>query len=293
MPSHFVVLSIPILVVVFLVAVAQLRQPRHLLWHKPESPKVIKTQLRFDEVLTALETEASLLGYRVVARSSPPGTLVLADWPSLTSFGFFYPIYVSAGGGVTMVEIGIKSRLMQDNPGNVVRAQKHEECFELVRRTIGGARAAARSAMLVEVHRAGAGAMLNRRILKSTAMWLLVGSVAQWSRFVGVTGALPDAVDWIAVVLNVAAGTALLALGVGLRTRIVSGTCILLFLVGLVDLVGFLTAASEPGHPVRLCIALAYTAAAGAAWKFALWKFALRGWRRGCPSRAASDGTRL
>ena len=66
-------------------------------------------------------------GYKIEFLDEANGNLVLSDSPSLTSFGFFYPIYLTSNGETdTVVEVGIKSKVWQIGP---IRARHHERCF--------------------------------------------------------------------------------------------------------------------------------------------------------------------
>jgi len=85
-------------------------------------------------VLKAIITVAQQSGYKIEFLDENEGQIVLSDSISLTSFGFFYPIFVtSQGGDQTLVEVGIKSRAWQVGP---IVARHHDRCFSGIKAAI-------------------------------------------------------------------------------------------------------------------------------------------------------------
>lgn len=69
---------------------------------------------------------ALLAGYKIPAMDQDKGQLVLEESGSLTSWGFFFPVFVtSQPGGSARIEVGITSKLVQYGP-EVSRS--HERC---------------------------------------------------------------------------------------------------------------------------------------------------------------------
>ena len=61
-------------------------------------------------------------------------SLILSTPPTATTWGFFYPIYLTQqDDGLTLVEVGIQSKLYQVGP--LVRRQ-HERCFAHVKEVL-------------------------------------------------------------------------------------------------------------------------------------------------------------
>ncbi len=70
-------------------------------------------------------------------------TLVLSSPPTFTTWGFLYPVTITADGNGTRIEVGIESRFIQMGP-LVTRA--HKQCLAAIEDLIGvpAARVAAR-----------------------------------------------------------------------------------------------------------------------------------------------------
>lgn len=73
-------------------------------------------------------------GYKVEDFDENKGTILLSDSMTLFSNGFFYPIYLATKNEkTTLIEIGIKSKLMQFGP--MVR-RSHEKCFNGIKAAV-------------------------------------------------------------------------------------------------------------------------------------------------------------
>lgn len=59
---------------------------------------------------------------------------MISDSAKLTTYGFFYPIYLSAiDEKTTLIEVGIKSKAFQLGP---IVTRCHEQCFNEIKATM-------------------------------------------------------------------------------------------------------------------------------------------------------------
>ena len=84
-------------------------------------------------VLKAIVRYAQASIYKIEIFDEDNSNLVLSDAPSLTSYGFFYPIFVRSQGAETLVEVGIKSRSWQVGP---IVTRHHDRCFNWTKAAI-------------------------------------------------------------------------------------------------------------------------------------------------------------
>ena len=85
--------------------------------NKPRRIQSFVASMTPSAVIRAVITFAQRSGYKIEFLDETEGKIVLSDSVSLTSFGFFYPIFVTPqGGDQTLVEVGIKSRVWQVGP---------------------------------------------------------------------------------------------------------------------------------------------------------------------------------
>lgn len=122
-----------VIVTVFLV-VAAMRKGTSAVKNKPgkilafiapmQHPDVMKTVIRF----------AQQSGYKVDDIANTGWRIILGDSPTFTSYGFFYPVYMSSQpDGSTLIEVGIKSKAIQWGP---IVTRKHEQCFNGIRAAV-------------------------------------------------------------------------------------------------------------------------------------------------------------
>jgi hypothetical protein len=87
-----------------------------------------------DVLLKAIIRFAQMSGYKIDAIDEAGGRLVLSDSASFTSWGFFYPVFLTyQGNGSTVIEVGIKSKLVQVGP---IVTRHHEKCLNGIRGAI-------------------------------------------------------------------------------------------------------------------------------------------------------------
>lgn len=78
------------------------------------------------ETLKAIARFAQQAGYKISVMDEDKGQLVLEESASAISWGFFFPVFVSRRSDTaTLVEVGIKSKLVQVGP---VVTRSHEKC---------------------------------------------------------------------------------------------------------------------------------------------------------------------
>ena len=73
--------------------------------------KSFETTLRTDEVMKSIVNFAIRTGYRIENFDEKEGRIILSDGITLTSWGFFYPIFISkSDSGSTVVEVGVRGK---------------------------------------------------------------------------------------------------------------------------------------------------------------------------------------
>ena len=84
-----------------------------------------------DVILKAIIRFAQMSGYKIDAIDEATGRMVLSDSASMTSWGFFYPIFLTyQNNGQTSIEVGIKSKLFQMGP---IVTRHHEKILNGIR----------------------------------------------------------------------------------------------------------------------------------------------------------------
>lgn len=106
--------------------IASMRNGSSALGSKPSRLHSFSTTGNPEETLKAIVHFAQQSGYKVPAFEEAKGQLVLEESASATSWGFFLPIFVSRqSDGSVLVEVGIKSKLVQVGP---IVSRSHEKC---------------------------------------------------------------------------------------------------------------------------------------------------------------------
>jgi hypothetical protein len=125
--SGMIGLTIGLTIVGVLLIIAASRKGSHTLKRKPKRIESFGSKMPLRGTLQTIITYAQQSGYKIEFLDETHGNLVLSDAPSLTSFGFFYPVYLTPNGEAeTVVEVGIKSKVWQFGP---VSPRHHERCF--------------------------------------------------------------------------------------------------------------------------------------------------------------------
>jgi hypothetical protein len=94
-----------------------------------ELRSVADAQLVFDRIRGGVGAP-----YRIDDLDPEHKTLVLSSPPTLATWGFLYPITITANGTGSLIQIGIESRFIQLGP-LVTRA--HTRCSEMIEALVG------------------------------------------------------------------------------------------------------------------------------------------------------------
>jgi hypothetical protein len=107
--------------------------PSSTVKQRPFRIKSMVTGVSTSHVLKAIVASVPVSIYKIELFDETNGNIVLGEAPSLTSYGFFYPVFVRSEGAETRVEVGIKSKGWQVGP---IVTRHHDRCFSWVRATI-------------------------------------------------------------------------------------------------------------------------------------------------------------
>ena len=111
-----------------------MRKGSSTLTEKPSGLKTFVADASSEAVLKTIIRFAQQTGYSIDTIEDNNGRIVLSDSATATSWGFFYPIFLSQKeDGKTLVEIGIKSKAIQFGP---IVSQHHEKCFNGIKAAI-------------------------------------------------------------------------------------------------------------------------------------------------------------
>jgi len=124
-------LIIAALIVGVVLVIAKMRKGSAALESKPSRLKSFSTSLTPSEAFKVAIRWASASAYKIDDVDEARLKFVLSDSATATSWGFFYPIFVSAGGERgAVVEVGIKSKALQYGP---LVSRAHEKCFSAIK----------------------------------------------------------------------------------------------------------------------------------------------------------------
>ena len=127
-------LTTALVLVGLLLIIAASRKGSPALKRRPKRVQSFVSRMSLGITLKTIIRYAQQSGYKIEFLDEVKGHLVLSDSPTLTSFGFFYPIYLTPQSEVeTLVEVGITSKLWQIGP---IRARHHERCFNGIKGSI-------------------------------------------------------------------------------------------------------------------------------------------------------------
>jgi hypothetical protein len=103
-----------------------MRKGSSALKSRPKQLRSIATTNNPREALKAIIRFAQQSNYKISIIDETKYRLVLDEPPTLTSWGFFYPIFISqCVDNATLIEVGIKSKLVQVGP---IVWRHHERC---------------------------------------------------------------------------------------------------------------------------------------------------------------------
>ena len=130
-----IVIILAIIIVIILSFLSNKRDSSFVLKKKPKNLMELKTKLLPNEVITTINNDVSLkLDYKVESFDVEKKNIVLSSSGTLFSWGFFYPIYITSQDDLSVVEIGIRSKLYQGGPiGGPIRTKQHKKCFHAIK----------------------------------------------------------------------------------------------------------------------------------------------------------------
>jgi hypothetical protein len=105
-------LTTALVLVGLLLIIAASRKGAPTLKRRPRRIQSFVSKMSLAATLKIAIGYAQQSGYKIEFLDETNGHLVLSDAPSLTSFGFFYPVYlIPQSEAETLIEVGIKSKL--------------------------------------------------------------------------------------------------------------------------------------------------------------------------------------
>lgn len=114
--------------------IAAMRKGSSAVKTKPSRLMSFTTARAPHDVMTIVVRFAQQSGYKIDEIAESDGRILLSDSATATSWGFFYPVYVSKqNDGNSLVEVGIKSQLIQVGP---IVSRNHERCFNGIKAAI-------------------------------------------------------------------------------------------------------------------------------------------------------------
>jgi hypothetical protein len=113
--------------------IGTIRNPASAVNNKPYRIQSFTTGMPQLAVLRAIARYAQASIYKIEIFDEENSNIVLSDAANLTSYGFFYPIFVRSQGAETLVEVGVKSRSWQVGP---MVTRHHDRCFNWVKAAI-------------------------------------------------------------------------------------------------------------------------------------------------------------
>ena len=127
-------LIIGLIVIGILLIISEMRKGDSALETRPRRVKSFTVKGDPQTVLKIILQFAYRGGYDIEALDEEKGRIVLGESATSVSWGFFYPIFISARpDGKTLVEVGIKSKLFQAGP---IVSRSHERCFNGIKAAV-------------------------------------------------------------------------------------------------------------------------------------------------------------
>ena len=122
-----------IIVGVFFWFVKKHKRPQHL-QHRVRRRVSMTVPLKPPIIAARLAQQMKDGGYTVDEIAPDDSFILLSDDASATSWGFYYPIYLSPEGShQTQVEVGIQSKVMQMGP---VVTKHHRRCVAMIKKVL-------------------------------------------------------------------------------------------------------------------------------------------------------------
>ena len=125
--EHMLVgLTVSVLLICLGLIIGAMRKASAVLGSKPRKHQTFTSMHNTQETLKAIVRFAQQAGYKIPAIDESKGQLVLEESPTLTTWGFFFPISVSRQiDNTALIEVGIKSKAIQVGP---IVSRRLENC---------------------------------------------------------------------------------------------------------------------------------------------------------------------
>ena len=134
--SSLVVFIFALLLVGIAWRYASRRNAASVVTKKPKRLHAFATAQPPEAIIAAIRQKVPASDYTLDSIAEENPRLMLSTPPTATTWGFFYPIYLTVqDDGQTLVEVGIESKLVQ--MGLLVR-QQHEACVAFVKAALLG-----------------------------------------------------------------------------------------------------------------------------------------------------------
>ena len=126
------------LVVLIFTGIAVMRKGSSAVKTKPGQLMSFTTLMTASDVVKTVVRFAQQTGYEIDDIADSGERIILSDSTTLTSVGYFYPVYVSKqNDGNTLVEVGIKSKVLQVGPiASTIASRRLERCFNGIKAAI-------------------------------------------------------------------------------------------------------------------------------------------------------------
>lgn len=127
-------LIIGIVIASIILIIVSMRSGKSQIETKPSDLMSLETPIDDKLALETIVNFAQQTGYSIDTIDESTKRICLSDSATLTSWGFFYPIFISRkSNGLTLVEVGIRSKWVMVGP---IVSQHHEKCFNGIRAAI-------------------------------------------------------------------------------------------------------------------------------------------------------------
>ncbi|MFX0209189.1 MAG: hypothetical protein ACFFDT_24610 [Candidatus Hodarchaeota archaeon] len=113
--------------------ISMLRDPQSAVKTKPSHLVEFRTPLSLYDVRSVVTNFARQNGYKIEDVDEDTDRIILSTSPNWSSWGYFYPIYLTQTNGETLIEVGIKSRLFVYGS---IRTRHLERCVNGIKASI-------------------------------------------------------------------------------------------------------------------------------------------------------------
>ena len=114
--------------------IASMRKGPSTTGKKPNRIQSFSTVSSPEEALKSVIRFAQESGYNISSMDEASCRVVLEESASASSWGFFFPVFISKkSDGSTLIEVGIKSKLVQVGP---IVSRSHNKCVNGIKATL-------------------------------------------------------------------------------------------------------------------------------------------------------------